>query len=115
MEQDESEFIIWQIHLLFIRIFLFCLIIVVSTDFDMEFKRSLGRGASIVEMRQELRAFTVAFWMKVAPEQLDPGTPISYAVQEGGTLLKYLKTYFWNENWYRLGGIEGREILRRPP
>ena len=81
---------------MFIRIFLFCLIIVVSTYFDMEFKRSLGRGASIVEMRQELRAFTVAFWMKVAPEQLDPGTPISYAVQEGGTLLKYLS----NENLF---------------
>ena len=90
MEQDQSEFIIWQIHLLFIHI------IEVSTDFDMEFKRELGRGASIVEMRQELRAFTVAFWMKVAPDQLDPGTPISYAVQEGGSSLKYLS----NENLF---------------
>ena len=53
----------------------------------MEFNRELGRGTSIVEMRQELRAVTVAFWMKVAQNQLDPGTPISYAVQEGGTLL----------------------------
>ena len=43
-----------------------------------------------MEMRQELRAVTVAFWMKVADNQLDPGTPISYAVQEGGTLLKYV-------------------------
>ena len=53
----------------------------------MEFSRALGRGASIVEMRQELRAFTVAFWMKVAGTELDPGTPISYAVQDGGILL----------------------------
>lgn len=95
MERDESEFIIRQISLLVIYIF-FGLIIEISTDFDMEFKRELGRGASIVEMRQELRAFTVAFWMKVAPEQLDPGTPISYAVQEGGTLLKNLS----NENLF---------------
>ena len=58
----------------------------VSTDFDMEFSRSLGRGASIVEMRQELRAFTVAFWMKVANSEIDPGTPLSYAVQVGGNL-----------------------------
>jgi len=63
----------------------FCLFIEISTDFDMEFKRELGRGTSIVEMRQELRAATVAFWMKVAEDQLDPGTPISYAVQVGGT------------------------------
>lgn len=68
----------------------FCLIIEISTDFDMEFKRELGRGTSIVEMRQELRAVTVAFWMKVAEDQLDPGTPISYAVQVGGTLHKYV-------------------------
>jgi len=52
----------------------------------MEFNRELGRGTSIVEMRQELRAVTVAFWMKVAQNQLDPGTPISYAVQEGATV-----------------------------
>ena len=71
-------------------LFIFYLIIEITTDFDMEFKRELGRGMSIVEMRQELRAVTVAFWMKVANDQLDPGTPISYAVQEGGTLLKYL-------------------------
>ena len=67
----------------------FCLHIELSADFDMEFKRELGRGTSTVEMRQELRAVTVAFWMKVDQGELDPGTPISYAVQEGGTLLKY--------------------------
>ena len=55
----------------------------------MEFERELGRGSSIVEMRQELRAFTVAFWMKVGQDQLDPGTPISYAVQDGGMTLDY--------------------------
>jgi len=70
--------------------YFFNLNIEISTDFDMEFKRELGRGTSIVEMRQELRAVTVAFWMNVAEGELDPGTPISYAVQEGGTLLKYL-------------------------
>jgi len=59
----------------------------ISTDFDMEFSRALGRGTSIVEMRQELRAFTVAFWMKVDISQTDPGTPLSYAVQVGGNLL----------------------------
>ena len=52
----------------------------------MEFSRALGRGMSIVEMRQELRAFTVAFWMEVAGNELDPGTPISYAVQDGGII-----------------------------
>ena len=56
----------------------------VSTDFDMEFSRALGRGASIVENRQELRAFTVAFWMKVDDSEIDPGTPVSYAVSIGG-------------------------------
>ncbi|XP_068719046.1 sushi, von Willebrand factor type A, EGF and pentraxin domain-containing protein 1-like [Montipora capricornis] len=55
----------------------------VSTDFDMEFSRALGRGASIVENRQELRAFTVAFWMKVDDSEIDPGTPVSYAVSIG--------------------------------
>ena len=59
-------------------------VIEISSDFDMEFSRALGRGSSIVEMRQELRAFTVAFWMMVAGTELDPGTPISYAVQDGG-------------------------------
>ncbi|KAJ7371254.1 hypothetical protein OS493_027368 [Desmophyllum pertusum] len=58
----------------------------ISTDFDMEFRRQLGVGTSVVEMRQELKAFTVAFWMKVDPSQLDPGTPISYAVQDGAKL-----------------------------
>lgn len=56
----------------------------------MEFKRELGRGTAIVEMRQELRAFTVAFWMKVAETEIDPGTPISYAVQVGGSSLHHL-------------------------
>ena len=53
----------------------------------MDFSRLLGRGTSIVEMRQELRAFTVAFWMKVANSEIDPGTPLSYAAQVGGDVL----------------------------
>lgn len=61
-------------------------IIAISDDFDMEFKREQGRGTAILEMRQELRAFTVCFWMNVANSELDPGTPISYAVQVGGIL-----------------------------
>ncbi|XP_067041101.1 sushi, von Willebrand factor type A, EGF and pentraxin domain-containing protein 1-like [Acropora muricata] len=61
---------------------------VVSTDFDLEFSRSLGRGTSIVENRQEVKAFTVAFWMKVEEGEIDPGTPISYAVSIGdGTVV----------------------------
>ena len=60
----------------------------ISTDFDMEFSRQQGRGASIVQMREDtLSAFTVAFWMKVANSEIDPGTPISYAVEVGGSLL----------------------------
>lgn len=58
-----------------------------STDFDFEFSRSLGRGASIVEMRQNLTAFTVAFWLKVANTEIDPGTPLSYATEVGGNII----------------------------
>ena len=65
----------------------------VSTDFDLEFSRSLGRGTSVVENRQEVKAFTVAFWMKVEDGEIDPGTPISYAVSIGGNLLLH-KTYY---------------------
>lgn len=63
----------------------------VSTDFDFEFSRKLGRGASIVEMRQNLTAFTVAFWLKVANTEIDPGTPLSYAVEVGGNISFHLK------------------------
>ncbi|PFX17574.1 Sushi, von Willebrand factor type A, EGF and pentraxin domain-containing protein 1 [Stylophora pistillata] len=55
----------------------------ISTDFDMEFDRTQGRGLAILEMRQELRAFSVAFWMKVANSEVNPGTPLSYAVKVG--------------------------------
>lgn len=55
----------------------------------MEFDRKLGRGLAIVEMRQELRAFSVAFWMKVANSEVNPGTPLSYAVEVGG-MISYL-------------------------
>ena len=65
----------------------------VSTDFDLEFSRSLGRGTSVVENRQEMKAFTVAFWMKVDDSEIDPGTPISYAVSIGGNLLPYKTNY----------------------
>lgn len=60
----------------------------------MEFKRELGRGTAIVEMRQELRAFTVAFWMKVAETEIDPGTPISYAVQVGGSYCTFVQALY---------------------
>lgn len=59
----------------------------ISTDFDMEFSRTQGRGLAIVEMRQELRAFSVAFWMKVANSEVNPGTPLSYAVKVGGIVI----------------------------
>lgn len=55
-----------------------------SSDFDLHFDRTKGRGTSIVEMRQELRAFTVAFWLKVSEDEVNPGTPISYAASLGG-------------------------------
>lgn len=100
----------------------FCLIIEISTDFDMEFKRELGRGTSTVEMRQELRAATVAFWMKVAEDQLDPGTPISYAVQVGGTSLKYvfrlkifLKWRLLQVRWHEKKSVSQMVILINYP
>ncbi|EDO34703.1 predicted protein, partial [Nematostella vectensis] len=59
-----------------------------STDFDLEFGRAQGRGMAAVNSRQELRAFTVSFWMKSeGSSNNEPGTPISYAVKASGSVL----------------------------
>ena len=61
-----------------------------------------------MEMRQELRAFTIAFWMRASDTQLDPGTPISYAVQVGGMIIILILLVFiplpgllsWTAGWF---------------
>ena len=54
-------------------------------DFDLRFGEELGVGSSSLTLKNEIRAFTVAFWMKVAEiDSGDPGTALSYAVEHQG-------------------------------
>ena len=61
-----------------------------SMDYDLRFGKDLGLGSSSLTLNKDITKFTVAFWMKVADsESADPGTPLSYAVEDKGNLATF--------------------------
>ena len=60
-------------------------IIVRSMNFDLRFGEELGVASSSLKLKNDITAFTIAFWMKVTEvDSGDPGTPLSYAVEHQG-------------------------------
>lgn len=62
-----------------------CIILERPTDYDLRFGEDIGVGSSTIQLKNDISAFTIVFWMKAAdPDNTDPGTPLSYAVEYAG-------------------------------
>lgn len=58
----------------------------VSSNYDVTFPTRLATSSSSVTNIPDLRAFTVAFWLRTTDEE-NPGTPISYSTKVNGKLI----------------------------
>ena len=54
-------------------------------NFDLVFDREV-QGYSEAHLDNQLSAFTLSFWMKGVPDDIEAGTAVSYAVDVGGKL-----------------------------
>jgi hypothetical protein len=58
----------------------------VSPDFDLSFPLRVATSSSSVTNIPDLRAFTIAFWLRTTDIE-NPGTPLSYATTVQGSVL----------------------------
>ena len=60
-------------------------------NFDLVFNRDT-QGYAESNLKNQLGAFTLSFWMKGVQDDLEAGTPVSYAVNVGGMEYSVLET-----------------------